>query len=262
MTTPNEKLPIPLAISDTNKKLTPCPCGKTPTKLLIHGEDAKWKWATGDCCNEWHVEFRTGYKEAHTFDCALRAIDAWNNATRPTPSIKWPEPYYVKEQVVYRNDRERDMYFMGYNKAIDACKALNCHSNSMPLPSRQWVHEHMAPNGVLGDNQPKRLDEVYDAFMQALNGQATKAEPCRHLVTNKTKVSGYEECANCHETISVGCDREQPSEKKESEVRQLAGKVAQCLYGKNNKWEEVDTIVDIIDILIEEGWPKKASGNG
>lgn len=65
-----------------NDELRECPCGKVPTKLHIYGEDAKWKWVSGDCCNEWNIEFRTGYHKVGSKEIMERAIYAWNYAIR------------------------------------------------------------------------------------------------------------------------------------------------------------------------------------
>ena len=59
------------------KYLNPCPCGKTPTKLLIYNTDrVKWQLCAGDCCNDWWVEFRSDYAEdQELYDLAY---SAWN----------------------------------------------------------------------------------------------------------------------------------------------------------------------------------------
>lgn len=72
-------------MTNDDKDFKPCPCGKQPTKLHIVGSDAKWKWVSGDCCNEWNVEFRTGYYKDESPELMERAIYAWNYAPRPTP---------------------------------------------------------------------------------------------------------------------------------------------------------------------------------
>lgn len=61
--------------------LKPCPCGKTPDRLLINDENPqKWSFVCGDCCNEWHVEFRSNY--AVDDDLMYMAIESWNNIPR------------------------------------------------------------------------------------------------------------------------------------------------------------------------------------
>ena len=42
----------------------------------------------------------------------------------------------------------------------------------------------------------------------------------------------------------------------DKERREYANYIASCLYGKNHKWESVDDIVDILEIMEGEGWSK------
>ena len=65
-------------------KLKRCPCGEIPTTLILadNGQGGKWATASGDCCNEWSIEFRTYYAELDSDDCMDTAIEAWNNTPR------------------------------------------------------------------------------------------------------------------------------------------------------------------------------------
>lgn len=63
-------------------KLKRCPCGQIPSKLLITDNGAKWAFAFGDCCNEWHIEFRTQYNPIDSKECMDLAIEEWNRAPR------------------------------------------------------------------------------------------------------------------------------------------------------------------------------------
>lgn len=63
--------------------LAPCPCGETPCTLsIIPGFSSKWAWACGDCCGDWHIEFRTQYKNLETPECYELAREAWNGTDR------------------------------------------------------------------------------------------------------------------------------------------------------------------------------------
>lgn len=65
-----------------NVTLKPCPCGNTPSGLLIEMQErAKYGQAMGDCCGAWIVEFRNGYTKDNELTLK-RAQDAWNNAPR------------------------------------------------------------------------------------------------------------------------------------------------------------------------------------
>ena len=66
------------------KELKPCPCGETPTKLHITdaGQGGKWALASGDCCGEWIVEFRTGNYALDHIKCYRRGMEYWNDAPR------------------------------------------------------------------------------------------------------------------------------------------------------------------------------------
>jgi len=63
-------------------KLLSCPCGKTPKQLHITGNDAKYKHVSGNCCDMWEIEFRTGYNKAGTKEIMELAMKAWNSAPR------------------------------------------------------------------------------------------------------------------------------------------------------------------------------------
>lgn len=67
-------------------ELKPCPCGETPTSLTIcdAGQGGKWAFVYGDCCCEWHVEFRTQYLSLGSDECMELGIKEWNNAPRAT----------------------------------------------------------------------------------------------------------------------------------------------------------------------------------
>lgn len=65
--------------------LEQCPCGRQPPKLLVDGSDrAKWAYVTGDCCGEWHIEFRNQYAPIPSDESMQLAVDAWNAAPRGT----------------------------------------------------------------------------------------------------------------------------------------------------------------------------------
>lgn len=69
-----------------SEALKPCPCGKTPPALgFIDGQSAKYGFVVPLCCGEWHIEFRTGYKQlesAHKDEIEKLMVDAWNKAPR------------------------------------------------------------------------------------------------------------------------------------------------------------------------------------
>ena len=69
--------------------MKPCPCGKTPEKILVEGEDrSKWARCYGDCCGEWMIEYRNSYEHIPSDESQQLAEQAWNDAVRPAP----PEP--------------------------------------------------------------------------------------------------------------------------------------------------------------------------
>lgn len=70
------------------QNLKPCPCGKIPDILLISDNGVKWAYVFGDCCNEWHVEFRTAYNSIESDECMVLAVEAWNLAKRNTATEK------------------------------------------------------------------------------------------------------------------------------------------------------------------------------
>ena len=62
--------------------LKPCPCGQTPKQLFIADNGSKWAYTYGDCCNDWHIEFRTFYNPIDSDECMDLAVEAWNCAPR------------------------------------------------------------------------------------------------------------------------------------------------------------------------------------
>lgn len=62
--------------------LKQCPCGETPDGLLIVDNGSKWAFVSGNCCNEWNIEFRTHYHRIDSDECMGLAIEAWNSAKR------------------------------------------------------------------------------------------------------------------------------------------------------------------------------------
>ncbi len=62
-------------------ELQPCPCGKTPTELHVDSAGVKWAFASGNCCNEWHIEFRNQYAQEYEQIHKL-ANEAWNRTPR------------------------------------------------------------------------------------------------------------------------------------------------------------------------------------
>ncbi len=65
-------------------ELKPCPCGKTPTGLIIESTNAKWFRCSGICCGEWEIEFRSNYNNPNpdSDEAEKLAIKAWNDAPR------------------------------------------------------------------------------------------------------------------------------------------------------------------------------------
>lgn len=64
--------------------LSKCPCGTTPKELWIceNGQGSKYASASGDCCGEWNIEFKTQYHGLDTQECMALAVSAWNEAGR------------------------------------------------------------------------------------------------------------------------------------------------------------------------------------
>jgi hypothetical protein len=65
--------------------LLPCPCGKTPQRLIVEAEGDRPKWArvSGNCCGEWMIEYRNAYTTLNTAEADRIAMLAWNRAPRP-----------------------------------------------------------------------------------------------------------------------------------------------------------------------------------
>lgn len=65
-------------------ELKRCPCGQIPESLCVDEGAAGGKYAvvSGNCCNEWSVEFRTGFHDIGSDKCIEEAIKEWNEAKR------------------------------------------------------------------------------------------------------------------------------------------------------------------------------------
>ena len=65
-------------------ELAICPCGKTPTAILIDRESnhSKWAFAYGDCCGQWYIQFQAGYLDDDSPELKQAAQIAWNNTPR------------------------------------------------------------------------------------------------------------------------------------------------------------------------------------
>jgi len=64
-------------------KIVRCPCGNIPKNITItEGSCSKWALASGDCCGEWFVEFRTSYEEITSTKCMEYAVESWNKTKR------------------------------------------------------------------------------------------------------------------------------------------------------------------------------------
>jgi len=66
------------------REILPCPCGQTPKELhsVDNGQGGKWAMVYGDCCGEWHVEYRTEYKDLESPEGKEIARVAWNFTPR------------------------------------------------------------------------------------------------------------------------------------------------------------------------------------
>ena len=60
-----------------------CPCGKTPTAILLYAwkPQQKWVFATPECCGEWMFEFRANYSKDEEAVTAM-AVEAWDALPR------------------------------------------------------------------------------------------------------------------------------------------------------------------------------------
>jgi len=74
------------------EQLKKCPCGETPTALNIEPQEStagKRGYVSGNCCDEWLVEFRLGYNKPDSKEAKELAIKAWNSAPRKKNNMEW-----------------------------------------------------------------------------------------------------------------------------------------------------------------------------
>jgi len=103
----------PREISDLNT-LLPCPCGKVPTELHLvdNGQGFKWANASGDCCGEWMIEFRTEYYKLDSPAAMNLAFHAWNAALRASA--------HEAELAKLREENERLKFMLNQFKSSGA----------------------------------------------------------------------------------------------------------------------------------------------
>lgn len=80
----NQASPVPPAPPKEQPKrhYQPCPCGKTPERLMLEvQQDSKVGRAYGDCCGTWAVEFLRGIETNHE-KILDKAHTAWDTAPR------------------------------------------------------------------------------------------------------------------------------------------------------------------------------------
>jgi hypothetical protein len=66
-----------------SEQLKPCPCGKTPSKLLIgDGNTYRWRIISGDCCGEWMIESSRIEYPITDESIVKQCTNDWNNANR------------------------------------------------------------------------------------------------------------------------------------------------------------------------------------
>ena len=64
-------------------KLSPCPCGKTPTDLTIQeGSTYRWRYISGNCCGEWMIESSRIEYPATDEQIKEQCANDWNEAQR------------------------------------------------------------------------------------------------------------------------------------------------------------------------------------
>ena len=59
-----------------------CPCGEIPERLCIVEQGGKYAMVCGNCCDDWHIEFRTNYHAFGSPELNALALAAWNKAPR------------------------------------------------------------------------------------------------------------------------------------------------------------------------------------
>ena len=59
-----------------------CPCGEIPERLFVTEQCGHQALVGGNCCGDWHVEFRTKYQAIGSPELTVLALAAWNAAPR------------------------------------------------------------------------------------------------------------------------------------------------------------------------------------
>jgi hypothetical protein len=146
--------------------LNPCPCGKTPTKLCLcdAGQGGKWANVSGDCCNEWTLEFRTEYNALDSEKCIELATERWNEATNALIGDSEPVCYTWNDDGVdkYTNDKD-------YVEAL--VEALHKRITVIPLFTKP-------PSLIAKEAECERLREL---LAESANTIANNVGECERL---------------------------------------------------------------------------------
>ena len=64
--------------------LKPCPCGKTPERLILNqGSTFRWRYVSGDCGCGWEFEYRVNtMRPASDEKDYEECVEGWNQMAR------------------------------------------------------------------------------------------------------------------------------------------------------------------------------------
>lgn len=135
-----------------DRGLLQCPCGEHPAELIVmdSGQGGKWAFVYGDCCGDWHVEFRADYHDPESDECMLLARDAWNAARRGSAHRRCPVPIPgddgTAKQCIGRGHcgcDEKDFARIARNRdmiAVPAGLLANIYDNLADMPiNEEWA---------------------------------------------------------------------------------------------------------------------------
>lgn len=150
-------------------ELKPCPCGAIPTALsalfVMDGDQGgKYAFAYGSCCGEWHVKFRTDYKDIASSECVEKAIAAWNLAPRNMPDVQARIAELEHNAVIALNEADYE-----YNKKTNAM--IEQHANQLAeITKDAQRYRHIRSNLLAG------LDRTEDDFDESVDEDIAASE--------------------------------------------------------------------------------------
>lgn len=149
--------------------LAVCPCGKTPTKLIIQeGNTYRWRQISGDCCGEWEIESSRIEYQAKEDDVYKQCVEDWNEASRATalqgdagePDAWMVTTEFISDLVFNKAEAEHN-----YRNATITALYTSPPNTSAKLIGIDWSEDYI-------HEMQARLDKAIEALKRIASNEA------------------------------------------------------------------------------------------